>query len=175
MRRWRLDQSENYLRRDLFSHLFSEIFSCSEDAVMRKLWLLQGPGGSADADSGEVNNSNIKTGWLQNYFFKKSDGQLSRTAASDGISRQVIGINNGKWSCPVIEGTLGDTVIINITNCLGTQSTGVYFHGINQNGSQIMGWPSKVTQCPVPLRSSFTYVFKVRNFNEVLRNLLKPP
>jgi iron transport multicopper oxidase len=93
------------------------------------------------------------------------------TAAPDGVSRQVIGIN-GQWPLPVIEGTLGDTVTINITNSLGTQSTGLHFHGINQNGSPIMDGPSGVTQCPVPPGSFFTYTFKVGIFNETLRTWL---
>lgn len=93
------------------------------------------------------------------------------TAAPDGFSRQVIGIN-GQWPCPTIEGSLGDTVTINITNNLGTQSTGLHFHGINQNGSPIMDGPSGVTQCPVPPGASFTYTFEVSLLNGVLRTLL---
>ena len=82
------------------------------------------------------------------------------TAAPDGFSRQIIGIN-GQWPCPVIEGTVGDTVTINITNNLGTQSTGLHFHGISQSGSPVMDGPSGVTQCPVPPGASFTYTFQV--------------
>lgn len=82
------------------------------------------------------------------------------TAAPDGVSRQVIGIN-GQWPLPVIEGTVGDTVTINVTNNLGTQSTGLHFHGINQKGTPFMDGPSAVSQCPIPPGSSFTYTFQV--------------
>ncbi|CZR64592.1 related to Conidial Pigment Biosynthesis protein brown1 [Phialocephala subalpina] len=82
------------------------------------------------------------------------------SAAPDGVSRQVIGIN-GQWPLPVIEGTAGDTVTINITNSLGNQSTGLHFHGINQKGTPFMDGPSAVSQCPVPPGSSFTYTFQL--------------
>ena len=82
------------------------------------------------------------------------------TAAPDGFSRQVIGINH-QWPCPPIEVTVGDTVVVQLTNQLGTESTGLHFHGLNQIGSNIMDGPTGVTQCPVPPGSTFTYTFKV--------------
>lgn len=82
------------------------------------------------------------------------------TAAPDGFQRQVIGIN-GQWPCPLIEATVGDTVVVKLTNNLGTQSTSLHFHGISQIGSNIMDGPSAVTQCPIPPGSTFTYSFKV--------------
>src|SRR5271163_1698012 len=71
------------------------------------------------------------------------------TAAPDGVSRPVIGIN-GKWPCPPIEATVGDTVVVHLTNNLGNESTSLHFHGISQKGSQVMDGPSGVTQCPIP-------------------------
>lgn len=87
-------------------------------------------------------------------------------AAPDGFSRQVIGIN-GAWPCPAIEGTVGDTIVIHVFNNLGTESTGIHFHGINQAGSQVMDGPSGVTQCPTPPGSSFTYSFVVSKFQKL--------
>jgi iron transport multicopper oxidase len=84
-------------------------------------------------------------------------------AAPDGFSRQVIGIN-GQWPCPPIEVTVGDTVVVKVTNKLETQSTGLHFHGIGQRGSNIMDGPTAVTQCPVPPGSQFTYTFKVNRW-----------
>jgi FtsP/CotA-like multicopper oxidase with cupredoxin domain len=84
------------------------------------------------------------------------------TAAPDGFSRQVIGIN-GQWPCPVIEANVGDTVVVHVTNSLGDETTGLHFHGIDQKGSQVMDGPSGVTQCPIPPGSSFTYSFVVCN------------
>jgi len=82
------------------------------------------------------------------------------TAAPDGFSRQVIGINS-QWPCPVIEATVGDTVVVHVTNSLGDETTGLHFHGIDQKGSQVMDGPSGVTQCPIPPGSNFTYTFVV--------------
>lgn len=82
------------------------------------------------------------------------------TAAPDGVYRQVIGIN-GKWPLPTIEGTVGDTVTIRVTNNLGSQSTGLHFHGINQVDSQVMDGPSGVTQCPIAPGSQFVYSFQL--------------
>jgi iron transport multicopper oxidase len=82
------------------------------------------------------------------------------TTAPDGFSRKVIGINH-QWPCPPIEATVGDTVVVTLTNQLGTESTGLHFHGVNQVGSNIMDGPTGVTQCPIPPGSTFTYTFKV--------------
>lgn len=77
-------------------------------------------------------------------------------AAPDGFGRPVIGVN-GQWPCPKIEATVGDTVIVNINNKLGNQTTGIHFHGINQISTPDMDGPSGVTQCPVPPGSSVKY------------------
>lgn len=77
-------------------------------------------------------------------------------AAPDGVGRPVIGVN-GQWPCPKIEATVGDTVIVNLINKLGNQTTGIHFHGINQVSTPDMDGPTGVTQCPVPPGSSVTY------------------
>ncbi|KAM7217794.1 putative iron transport multicopper oxidase FET3 [Rhypophila decipiens] len=77
-------------------------------------------------------------------------------AAPDGFGRPVIGVN-GQWPCPKIEATVGDTVIVNLNNKLGNQTTGIHFHGINQISTSDMDGPSGVTQCPVPPGSSVKY------------------
>jgi iron transport multicopper oxidase len=82
------------------------------------------------------------------------------TAAPDEFSRQVIGIN-GQWPVPAIEATVGDTVIVNVKNSLGNQSTSLHFHGLDQRGTNFMDGPSGVTQCPIPPGLNFTYKFQV--------------
>lgn len=79
-------------------------------------------------------------------------------AAPDNFTRQVIGIN-GQWPCPTIEGTVGDTIVVQVINNLGTQSTGIHFHGLNQFGTQVMDGPTGVTQCPIQPGGSLTYTF----------------
>ncbi len=79
-------------------------------------------------------------------------------AKPDGFGRPVIGINN-QWPCPPIAATVGDTVVVNLNNQLGNQTTGLHFHGINQVQTPDMDGPSGVTQCPLPPDLSVTYQF----------------
>ncbi|KAK4153229.1 multicopper oxidase [Chaetomidium leptoderma] len=81
-------------------------------------------------------------------------------ASPDGFGRPVIGINN-QWPCPLINATVGDTVVVNIANKLGNQTTGMHFHGINQVQTADMDGPSGVTGCPIPPGSSVKYQFTV--------------
>jgi iron transport multicopper oxidase len=81
-------------------------------------------------------------------------------ASPDGFGRPVIGIN-GRWPCPIIEAYVGDTVVVNLVNQLGNETTGLHFHGITQRGSNVMDGPSGVVQCPCPPGNSLTYSFLV--------------
>lgn len=81
-------------------------------------------------------------------------------AAPDGFSRPVIGINK-QWPCPMIEASVGDTVVVNLNNNLGNETTGLHFHGISQYGSPEMDGPVSSTQCAIPPGASFTYQFVV--------------
>ena len=82
------------------------------------------------------------------------------SAAPDGFSRAVIGIN-GQWPCPTIDVNNGDRVIVNVYNGLGNQSTSLHWHGIHQNGTAYMDGTTGASQCPIPPGSSFTYDFYV--------------
>jgi hypothetical protein len=50
------------------------------------------------------------------------------TACPDGFCRPVIGIN-GAWPCPIVEVDRGDTVIFNVKNSLGNETTSIHCHG----------------------------------------------
>ncbi|KAB8437403.1 hypothetical protein FH972_025081 [Carpinus fangiana] len=83
------------------------------------------------------------------------------TANPDGqFERPTMGIN-GQWPIPTIKVNVNDTVIINLNNQLGDQSTSLHFHGLYQNGTTHMDGPIGVTQCAVPPGSSITYNFTV--------------
>lgn len=84
------------------------------------------------------------------------------TAAPDGFSRPVIGIN-GVWPCPLLEANVGDTVVVTVNNNLGNETTGLHFHGIRQYGTPDMDGTVSASQCPVPPGSSITYTFVVCN------------
>jgi iron transport multicopper oxidase len=81
-------------------------------------------------------------------------------ASPDGFGRSVIGINN-EWPCPTLQATQGDTVVVNLNNQLGNQTTGLHFHGINQLQTPEMDGPSGVSQCAIPPNSSVAYQFTV--------------
>ncbi|KAI0545286.1 Cupredoxin [Xylaria curta] len=80
-------------------------------------------------------------------------------AAPDGFGRPVIGINNA-WPCPAIEASVGDTVVINLLNKLGNETTGLHFHGINQINSNYMDGSVGTSQCPLPPGFKVTYSFE---------------
>ncbi|KAF2998521.1 hypothetical protein E8E13_004478 [Curvularia kusanoi] len=80
------------------------------------------------------------------------------TAAPDGYSRQVIGIN-GQWPVPMIEANVGDTIVVNARNSLGNQATSLHFHGMFQQGSAQSDGPVALTQCAIQPGDSYTYSF----------------
>ncbi|CAL3967028.1 unnamed protein product [Diplocarpon coronariae] len=81
------------------------------------------------------------------------------TANPDGVfERPTIGINN-RWPLPLIEATVGDQIVVHVSNQLGNQSTSLHFHGLFHNGTNAMDGPAYVTQCPIQPGSSFTYNF----------------
>ncbi len=79
-------------------------------------------------------------------------------ASPDGYGRPVIGVN-GSWPCPLIEANVGDTVVVNVHNKLGNQTTGLHWHGLNQVSTVDMDGPSGVTQCGIPPDMSVKYQF----------------
>jgi iron transport multicopper oxidase len=82
-------------------------------------------------------------------------------ANPDGLfERPIIGIN-GQWPLPVMHATVGDTVIVNIDNQLGNQSTTLHFHGLYMNGTNHMDGPLQATQCDVTPGTTFKYNFTV--------------
>lgn len=74
--------------------------------------------------------------------------------------RPVIGVN-GQWPPPQIDATVGDTVVVEVNNLLGNQSTSLHFHGLFMNGTSHMDGTSFVSQCAISPGSSFRYEFKV--------------
>lgn len=86
-------------------------------------------------------------------------------ANPDGaFDRATIGIN-GEWPIPIIRATVGDTLIVNVDNQLGNQSTSLHFHGLYQNGTTHMDGPHGVTQCGITTGTKFTYNFTVLSYS----------
>jgi iron transport multicopper oxidase len=82
-------------------------------------------------------------------------------ANPDGLQESpTIGIN-GQWPLPVMTATVNDTVVVNVNNQLGNQTTTLHFHGLFMNGTTEMDGPAQVSQCGIPPGSQFTYKFTV--------------
>jgi iron transport multicopper oxidase len=77
-------------------------------------------------------------------------------AAPDGYERPAIGVN-GVFPPPTVRASKGDTVIVNVHNALGNESTALHWHGIHQNGTTYMDGASGIGQCPIPPGRSFQY------------------
>ncbi|KAJ2354539.1 ferroxidase fet3 [Coemansia erecta] len=69
--------------------------------------------------------------------------------------RSAIGVN-GKWPIPGIEATLGDTLVIHVTNKLDEPTT-LHSHGLFQNGTVYYDGTAMVTECGIAPNTSFTY------------------
>jgi len=95
------------------------------------------------------------------------------TAAPDGFSRPVIGVN-GKWPPPAITVSKGDQVVINVVNNLDDgEFVTLHTHGLLQNGTNYMDGVDQLTQwytshpfninlCSgIPSGDTFTYSFNV--------------
>lgn len=86
------------------------------------------------------------------------------TTNPDGtFERPTIGIN-GQWPIPQIRATVGDSVVVNVDNQLGNQSTSLHFHGLFMNGTTNMDGAVGTSQCSIPPGNSFTYRFKASLF-----------
>lgn len=83
------------------------------------------------------------------------------TRNPDGArDRPTIGIN-GQWPIPEIRSSVGDRIVINMTNSLGNQSTALHFHGLFMKDKVEMDGAGAVTQCLIPPGGSFVYNFTV--------------
>jgi iron transport multicopper oxidase len=80
-------------------------------------------------------------------------------ANPDGLANRPVIAVNGQWPPPTIEADLGDTIVVNVHNALGNETTSLHFHGQFQTGTPGMDGPVGANQCPIPVGSSFTYKF----------------
>jgi iron transport multicopper oxidase len=80
------------------------------------------------------------------------------TESPDGVERQVIGIN-GRFPGPTITATVGDTLVVNVTNVDIVNGTTIHWHGLYQRGTPFMDGTAWVTQCPIAPGTSFVYTF----------------
>ena len=80
----------------------------------------------------------------------------------DGYTRTTLGINNLPPYGILVEGNLGDTVVVYVTNNL-PNPTAIHWHGILQQGTNNMDGPVGVTQCEIPAGSTYKYQYNLNN------------
>jgi len=84
--------------------------------------------------------------------------------APDGFVRDAV-LGNGIFPGPLIQGHMGDTFQIQVTNALTNESmltdTSIHWHGIFQQTTNWADGASFVTQCPITPKRSFLYKFSV--------------
>ncbi|KAL4230719.1 Mco1p [Mactra antiquata] len=93
----------------------------------------------------------------------KTDCFRPHCVPADGVPRGIL-VANRMLPGPAINVCEGDNIIVNVTNNLaGGEGTSVHWHGILQHGSQHMDGVGMVTQCPIPVYTTFEYRFKAEN------------
>ncbi|KAJ1960444.1 ferroxidase fet3, partial [Dipsacomyces acuminosporus] len=73
----------------------------------------------------------------------------------DQAPKRGIGIN-GQFPLPVVEATLGDTLVLNIHNSLD-QPTSLHSHGLLQKTTNYYDGASMTTECSTAPGANFTY------------------
>lgn len=79
--------------------------------------------------------------------------------APAGFHRRLLVINN-QYPGPLIEANQGDTVVVHVNNGLDIPQT-IHWHGMRQNGTNVMDGVPGFSQCAIPAGGSFTYRFQV--------------
>ncbi|KAF2495700.1 laccase Lcc4 [Lophium mytilinum] len=85
------------------------------------------------------------------------------TLAPDGFERIVLAVN-GTVPGPTIEANWGDTVVIHVTNSLANNGTGIHWHGVRQNYTNMNDGVPSITQCPIAPGESMTYTWKATQY-----------
>jgi iron transport multicopper oxidase len=80
------------------------------------------------------------------------------TTNFDGVSRNVLGINNKPGHDNPIDITLGDTLIVSVTNGLNVP-TSIHWHGMKQKNTQEMDGAVGASQCGIKPGTTVTYTF----------------
>ena len=69
---------------------------------------------------------------------------------------------NGTLPGPTIIVYEGQTLVVNVTNSLYSDTVSIHWHGLPQRGSPYMDGVGFVTQCPILPGQTFTYTFHAR-------------
>ena len=79
----------------------------------------------------------------------------------DGVIRDALTVNQQVIG-PTIEATVGDNLLITVTNrCMMQEVVSMHWHGIHQKGTPWADGAAFVTNCPLTFGTSYTYNFTV--------------
>lgn len=67
---------------------------------------------------------------------------------------------NGLTPGPTLVVNYNQTVIVDVENSLLSEEISIHWHGLHQNNTPWMDGAAHVSQCPIPTRSTFRYIFK---------------
>ncbi|XP_037083792.1 laccase-1-like isoform X2 [Pollicipes pollicipes] len=91
-----------------------------------------------------------------------TDCQRPHCVAADGRRRGLVTVNR-QMPGPPIEVCHEDTVVVDLENHLGSDTSSIHWHGLHQRGSQFMDGVPHVTQCPQLPGTVFRYTFRAEN------------
>ncbi|XP_042224188.1 laccase-1-like [Homarus americanus] len=90
--------------------------------------------------------------------FNLTDCSRPHCAAADGFERPLITVNR-RLPGPAMHVCVGDEVVVDVVNELGSDSTSIHWHGLHQWGTQFMDGVPFLTQCPITAGTTFRYHF----------------
>ncbi|KAJ8030200.1 Laccase-2 [Holothuria leucospilota] len=77
----------------------------------------------------------------------------------NGVRRPIITVNR-RSPGPSIHVCEGDTINVTVTNMLENgEGTSIHWHGLHQRTSPYMDGTAYITQCPIDVKTSYTYTF----------------
>nr|XP_053649016.1 uncharacterized protein LOC128700086 [Cherax quadricarinatus] len=90
--------------------------------------------------------------------FNITDCSRRHCAAADGYERPLVTVNR-RLPGPSIHVCVGDELVVDVINELGSDSTSIHWHGLHQWGTPYMDGVAFLTQCPITAGTTFRYHF----------------
>nr|XP_045582741.1 laccase-4-like isoform X1 [Procambarus clarkii] len=94
--------------------------------------------------------------------FNVSDCSRPHCAAADGYERALVTVNR-RLPGPSLHVCVGDELVVDVVNELGSDSTSIHWHGLHQLGTPYMDGVPFLTQCPIHAGTTFRYHFLADN------------
>ena len=89
-----------------------------------------------------------------------NDTSCTQPFSVDGKTFRSLVTVNGQFPGPSLIVHHNQTVVVNVTNLLESQTVSIHWHGIHQIGTNWMDGVDQVTQCGIAPGNIFTYIFR---------------